>query len=113
MSFKNIHTLTLTIIALSILFLSCSVEPKQPSEKQLEFAHELNKMPGILKAEWYNTISLQVTVNLDNLGNNPKLKAQQLADQIASAGYQITGQGLCVSIYYPNLNKLAGTCVTD
>jgi len=70
-------------------------------------------MPGVLKAEWSGTISLRVTVDLENLGINPKLKAQQLADQIASAGYNITGQGLCVTIYYPNLNKLADTCVTD
>lgn len=83
----------------------------EPTDKQKEFAKLVLQKPGIIDSEWYNTISLIVTVDLDLMGQNPKLKAKELADEIAALGYEYTGKGLCVSIYYPYKNMLASTCV--
>lgn len=101
----------LCVLCTCILIISCSAEPIEPSDKQKEFANLLLEKPGIIDSEWYNTISLTITVDLDKMGPNPKLNAKQLADEIAALGYQYTGKGLCVSIYYPYKNNLASTCV--
>ena len=81
---------------------SCDTKPVEPNDKQKEFAQKLLEAPEILEAESYNSTSIEVTDDLGKLDINPELKAKQLANQIASAGYSNTGKGLCVSIYYPN-----------
>lgn len=93
-----------------LVYSSCNFSKPEPSLKQQEFAQKLLETPGILKTEWVTTNILDVIVELDRLGTNPKLKAKELADQIASAGYDYTGKDLCVYIYYPSLNKLADSC---
>ena len=99
------------LVPIVFLFYSCNFSKPEPSLKQQEFAQKLLETPGILKVDWYTASILDVTVDLDRMGTHPKLKAKELADQIGSAGYNYTGKDLCVNIYYPNLNKLASTCV--
>lgn len=94
-----------------LVYSSCNFSKPEPSIKQKEFAQQLLQIPGILQTEWSTTTSLRVTVDLDIMGSHPKLKAQQLADEIAAIGHKDTGEGICVNIYYPNLNKLASSCV--
>ena len=96
-------------LSIVLLFLSCGTEP---TEKQKEFAQKLLQTPGILKTEWGTNLSLRVTVDLESLGPNPTMKAQLLADQIASAGLEYTGRSICANIYYGNLNKLADSCLS-
>lgn len=100
----------LYLLIISLLLCSCNFAKREPSVKQQEFAQKLLETPSILKTEWSTTNILSVTVELDKLGINPKLKAKELADEIASAGLSYTGKDLCVNIYFPNLNKLAGSC---
>lgn len=95
-------------ISIFLLALSCNFNP---TEKQQEFARKLLETPGILKAEWGTTLSLRVTVDLDSLGRNPSLQAQQLADQIAAEGLRYTDSSICANIYYGNGNFLAESCL--
>jgi len=99
------------IIAITLLLFSCNFSKREPSIKQKEFAQQLLQIPGILQTEWSTTTSLRVTVDLNMIGSHSKLKAQQLADEIAAIGHKDTGEEICVNIYYPNLNKLASSCV--
>lgn len=100
----------LYLITALLFLLSCNFTKREPSVKQQEFAQKLLETPGILKVDWYTTSILDVTVDLDKMGINPKLKAKELADQIAGAAYEQTDKSLCVNIYYSHLNKLASTC---
>lgn len=95
---------------IAMLVLACYT-PIKPSEKQLEFAKLIQNQTGILKAEWGTTLVFDVTVDIDYLGTNPKLEAEQLADQIASAGLNFTEESICVIIYVGHANKLASTCL--
>lgn len=96
-------------LSLFLLLLSCATNP---TEKQKDFADSLLNTPGILKTEWGSNLTLTVTVDLDALGINPKLQAQQLADQIAASGVEYTGKDICVSIYHGYKNKLADSCLS-
>ena len=94
-------------VSIFIFLLSCATNP---TEKQKAFAEKLLETPGILQTEWASNSTLTVTVDLDSLGLNPKYQAQLLADQIAAAGFEYTGEGICVLIYYGYKNKLANSC---
>lgn len=99
-------------VVLSIIFLMISCNAvSEPSEKQVQFSNELVGQRGIIKAEWYNSLSLDVTVDLDSMGINPEKQAQLLSDEIATAGHTYTGESICVRIYYGYLNKLASSCL--
>ncbi|MGH7900634.1 MAG: hypothetical protein ACRENZ_02745 [Thermodesulfobacteriota bacterium] len=98
------------ILFLSVFIVLLSCTPN-PTEKQKEFAQKLLETPGILKTEWVTNLILNVTVNLDSLGLNPKMQAQLLADQIASGAVQYTEKDTCVRILYGDSNKLADSCV--
>ncbi|MGH7900635.1 MAG: hypothetical protein ACRENZ_02750 [Thermodesulfobacteriota bacterium] len=89
------------------LLISCAINP---TEKQKTFAISLKDKPGIIDASWDDSWNLYVTVDLDALGSNPKLKAQDVADQIADKGLKDTQQTICVTIYYGNHNRLADSC---
>ncbi len=91
-----------------IFLLSCT---PNPTDKQIAFAEKLLETPGILHTEWQTNLSLWVKVDLNSLGLNPKLQAQQLADQIATTGNRHTNRSICVNIYYGNGNFLAESCL--
>lgn len=97
-------------LVVCLVFIACNT-PIQSSEKQLEFAKLIQNQTGILKAEWGTTLVFDVTVDIDYFGTNPKLEAEQLADQIASAGLNYTEKSICVIIYVGHANKLASTCL--
>ena len=94
------------------LLFACNVS-SDPSEKQIEFAKEVQESPIVLNVEWSTSLIMDVTVNLDDLGINPEMQAQLLADEIASAGLEYTGESICVKIYYGYLNKLAESCFSN
>ncbi len=101
---------TLFFVAIILILTSCNAV-SEPSEKQVQFSNELVGQRGIIKAEWYNSLSLDVTVDLDSMGINPEKQAQLLSDKIATAGHTYTGESICVRIYYGYLNKLASSCL--
>jgi len=98
----------LLYLSIFVLLISCATNP---TEKQKEFAKELQKTPGILHTEWQTNLSLWIQVDLNSLGSNPKLQAQQLADKIASKGLKYIERSICVNIYYGNGNFLAESCL--
>jgi hypothetical protein len=100
---------TLILLLIIPLLISCATNP---TEKQKEFAHKLLETPSILKTERGSNLTLTVTVDLDASGINPKLQAQQLADQIAASGVEYTGKDICVLIYHGYKNKLADSCLS-
>jgi hypothetical protein len=81
-----------------------------PTNKQIEFAQKLMENPGILNAKWGTRLGLLVTVDLEALGQNPKLRAQVIADDIVNKGFIYTGKDICAIIYYGNGHKLAESC---
>lgn len=99
----------LFLIASVFIFLSCT---PNPTDKQIAFAEKLLETPGVLKTEWKTNLSLDVTVDLNKLGLNPKYQAQLLADQIASGGVDYTNKNICVRIMYGNQNRLASSCLS-
>jgi len=100
----------LTLMFICLFIMSCNIS-SEPSQKQQEFAQGLVGQSGIIKTEWSNNLSLRVTVELSAMGINPKMQAQLLADEIASIGFKYSGDSICASIYYGNLNKLASSCL--
>ena len=52
-----------------------------------------------------------MTVLLADMGEEPRSKAHDLANQIAKDAYEYTGETLCVLIHYGYLNKFAKSCV--
>ena len=99
------------LLTICLLLFSCDFSKLENTDKQKEFAQTLKKTPGILDAEWSTFHIIYVTVDLSTLGLNPKLKAQELADQISAAGFKYTNEDICVNIVYANRNKLASSCM--
>ena len=95
------------ILSIFMFLISCATNP---TEKQKAFAISLKDKPGIVDATWHDSWNLYVAVDLDALGSNPKLKAQDVADQIADKGLKDTQQTICVTIYFGNHNRLADSC---
>ena len=104
------NNLLLLTTFLIVFMLGCNFT-SEPNEKQVEFANELVGQKGITVTEWSNNLSLRVFVDLNSLGLNPKMQAQLLADEVASAGFQYTNRSISANIYYGNRNKLADSCL--
>ena len=100
------------ILACSILFVFLSaLAIAEPNEIQQKFAESLvENNSAVLRAVWGTSLGLEVYVDLNSLGANPKMQAQLAADDIVNQGFKYTDKPICAIIYYGNGHKLASSC---
>lgn len=87
-----------------------SLSGKDVSVEQELFAQDLvSSVPGIEGAWWSQRISLWVKIDMGVFGSNPKVYAQEIADEVSRAASVKFGW-TCARVYHGKQRVLARAC---
>ncbi len=96
---------------------SGSTEQKSKlTDKQIEYAQSILDNSAAIRADWKDSVTLNVTFEPDKLGkndhnDNDKFVGNVASESIAKKGYEYTGQAICVRVIYPDGKFVSKTCV--
>lgn len=112
-NFIRILVIAFILVPFATKIVSSAEDKLTLTQEQKNFAEEVSSNVGILKAEWANTYVLDVIYEKHWHGVVTPTSAKTKATLLATQGYILINQSICVKILDYKLRELGYKCVGD